>query len=188
MQQRHEANKNVDSEFEKMSPKQPSCILISTARRNTYYKQGAMVMTFLLLFTVILGVGINIIHLVQMRALSFKVHGIFPRSMKVVGWDLNLGLHIRKSRLLATNRDISVFSSHLYFTTLLHSLASSVQNPQILRVSDCVFFTECNSLLLCSKTPSRCLKFPICTYSSCFLFGVFEFPASPLLCFGNISK
>lgn len=76
-------------------------------------------MTFLVLFTVILGVGINIIHLLQMRALRFKVQGTFPRSMKVVGWDLDLGLHIKKSRFLATIRDISVFSSHLYFTTPL---------------------------------------------------------------------
>lgn len=76
-------------------------------------------MTFLVLFTAILGVGINIIHLLQMRALRFKVQGTFPRSMEVVGWDLNLGLHTRKPRLFATLRDMSVFSLHLYFTTPL---------------------------------------------------------------------
>lgn len=73
--------------------------------------------TFLVLFTAILRVGINMTHLLQVRALRLKVQGTFPSSMKVVGWDLNLGLHIRKSRLLATIRDMSVFSLRLYFTT-----------------------------------------------------------------------
>lgn len=45
-----------------------------------------MVMTFLVSFTVTLGVGINIIHLLQIRALRFKEDKIaFPWSMKMVG-------------------------------------------------------------------------------------------------------
>lgn len=85
MPQRRKANKNVDSEYEKRSPNQPSSILTSIICGNTYYESGPMVMTFLLLFTVMLGVGINIIHLLQMRALRFKVKVTFPRSTKVVG-------------------------------------------------------------------------------------------------------
>lgn len=161
--------------------------------------------TFLVLFTAILRVGINMTHLLQVRALRLKVQGTFPSSMKVVGWDLNLGLHIRKPRLLATIRDWVFSLCASILPPLSLSLVSSVQNPQILRV--CVCFSQsvvvsCYPQGLCPKTPSRCLKLwivpnPMYTMFFSYMYLLFmssfwHFWISSIITlgksFGNISK